>query len=137
MAARSRRSTRLRRTTCGGATILPDWPSTAEAAWIELASLFPQQPCHCIEVDETCHHGLDEALEIAHAHLAEWDPGIDFCGGPDAGKLLAIAVGVSRPMTADALVHALLGTIAGTGHPQGEIACTLLVDETSFWPRCA
>jgi hypothetical protein len=66
--------------------ILSDWPSTAEAAWIELASMFPQQPRHCIDLDETRQHGLDEALEIACAHLAEWDPSIDFCGVPDEAQ---------------------------------------------------
>lgn len=66
--------------------ILPDWPSTAEAAWIELASLFPDQPRHSIEVDETYYHGLDEALAIAHSHLAKWDPCIDFCGVPDEAQ---------------------------------------------------
>jgi hypothetical protein len=66
--------------------ILHDWASTAEAAWIELASLFPQQPRHSINVDEACQHGLDEALDIAHAHLAEWDPCIDFCGVPDEAQ---------------------------------------------------
>lgn len=66
--------------------ILPDWPSTAEAAWIELASLFPQQPRHCIDVDEASQHGLDEALEIACSHLGEWDPCIDFCGVPDEAQ---------------------------------------------------
>ena len=66
--------------------ILPDWTATAEAAWIELASLFPQQPRHSIDVDEACQHGLDEALEIAHSHLSEWDPCIDFCGVPDEAQ---------------------------------------------------
>ena len=66
--------------------ILPDWASTAEAAWIELASLFPQQPRHCIDVDEAFQHGLDEALEIACGHLSEWDPCIDFCGVPDEAQ---------------------------------------------------
>ena len=66
--------------------ILPDWPSTAEAAWIELAALFPQQPRRCIDVDETSQHALDEALEIAHGHLSEWDPCIDFCGVPDEAQ---------------------------------------------------
>ena len=66
--------------------ILPDWPSTAEAAWIELASMFPQQPRHCIDVDEARQHGLDEALELTHGYLAEWDPCIDFCGVPDESQ---------------------------------------------------
>ena len=66
--------------------ILPDWPSTAEAAWIELAALFPQQPRHDIEVDEASHECLDEALAIAHEHLIDWDPCIDFCGIPDEAQ---------------------------------------------------
>ena len=66
--------------------VLPDWPSTARAAWIELASLFPQQPRHCIDIDDTSQNPLDEALEIAHAHLSEWDPCIDFCGVPDEAQ---------------------------------------------------
>ncbi len=63
--------------------ILPDWPSTAEAAWIELAALFPQGPRHGIAVDEGWHEALDAALAIAHEHLIDWDPCIDFCGVPD------------------------------------------------------
>ena len=66
--------------------ILPDWPSTARAAWIELAALFPQQPRHGIHIDEASQHALDEALDIAHAHLSEWDPCIDFCGVPDEAQ---------------------------------------------------
>jgi hypothetical protein len=48
--------------------------------------MFPQQPRHCIDLDETRQHGLDQALEIAHGHLAEWDPCIDFCGVPTSRK---------------------------------------------------
>jgi len=66
--------------------ILPDWPSAAEAAWIELAALFPQQPRHDIEVDESGHECLDEALVTAHEHLVDWDPCIDFCGVPDEAQ---------------------------------------------------
>jgi hypothetical protein len=66
--------------------ILPDWPSTARAAWIELATLFPQQPRHCIDIDEASQHALDEALDVAHAHLQDWDPSIDFCGVPDEAQ---------------------------------------------------
>ena len=66
--------------------ILPDWRSIAEAGWIELASMFPQRPRHCIDIEETYQHVLDEALEIAYGHLAEWDPCIDFCGVPDEAQ---------------------------------------------------
>jgi hypothetical protein len=66
--------------------VLSDWPSTAEAAWMELAALFPQEPRHRIDVDETNQHALDDALETAHAHLSEWDPCIDFCGVPDEAQ---------------------------------------------------
>jgi len=66
--------------------ILSDWTSAAEAAWIELAALFPEQPRHDIEVDESAHECLDEALAIAHEYLADWDPCIDFCGVPDEAQ---------------------------------------------------
>jgi hypothetical protein len=66
--------------------ILSDWTSAAEAAWIELAALFPQQPRHDIEVDESEHECLDEALALAHEHLVDWDPCIDFCGVPDEAQ---------------------------------------------------
>lgn len=72
--------------------ILPDWPSLAEAAWIELAAQFPQQPRHSIELNEALHQTLDEALEIAYAHLAQWDPCIDFCGVPDEALLYGFAL---------------------------------------------
>lgn len=66
--------------------VLPDWSSTAEAAWTELTELFPQQPRHRIEVYDARQECLDEALVIAHAHLADCDPCIDFCGIPDEAQ---------------------------------------------------
>ena len=62
--------------------VLSDWPSAAEAAWTELAALFPEEPRQCIEVHDAPYACLDEALAIAYARLADSDPWIDFCGVP-------------------------------------------------------
>jgi hypothetical protein len=58
------------------------WPAAAEAAWAELQFLFPERPRRPVTVREHVHRCLDEALSIAHSHLAHWDPFIYFCGLP-------------------------------------------------------
>jgi hypothetical protein len=63
-------------------SVLSDWPSAAEAAWTELAALFPEEPRQCIEVHDSPYACLDEALAMTYARLADCDPCIDFCGVP-------------------------------------------------------
>jgi hypothetical protein len=67
-------------------TLLADWRSAADAAWTAIAALFPQHPRHGIEVHDARHECLDEAISIACAHLAGWDPCIDFCGVPNEAQ---------------------------------------------------
>jgi hypothetical protein len=43
----------------------------------------PRQP---IAVRENVHRCLDEALSIAHSHLAHWNPFIQFFGLPDEAQ---------------------------------------------------
>ena len=64
----------------------PDWPSAAASAWTQLALLLPEGPRQRVEVNEGGHRFLDEALRIAHAHLATWDPFIRFFGLPDEAQ---------------------------------------------------
>lgn len=59
-----------------------DWPSAAAAAWSELAALFPGRPRQPACLRPTRNASLEAALKIAHAHLARWDPAIDFFGLP-------------------------------------------------------
>jgi hypothetical protein len=63
-----------------------DWASAAQAAWDELAELFPDGPRRSIAIRDDAPRWLDEALTIACAHLAEWDPHIEFCGVPDEAQ---------------------------------------------------
>jgi len=65
----------------------PDWPAAAEAAFAQLLILFPQRPRRPVVVHENRHRCLDEALSIAHSHLAQWNPRIQFCGLPDEAQL--------------------------------------------------
>jgi hypothetical protein len=60
-----------------------DWPAAAESAWAHLLSLFPERPRQPAAVREHVHRCLDEALSIAHSHLAPWNPFIRFCGLPN------------------------------------------------------
>jgi hypothetical protein len=63
-----------------------DWPAAAESAWAHLLGLFPEQPRQRFAVREHLHRCLDEALSIAHSHLAHWDPFIHFCGMPNEAQ---------------------------------------------------
>jgi hypothetical protein len=69
----------------------PDWPAAAESAWAQLLIIFPerprQPPRQPIAVHENVHRCLDEALSIAHSHLAYWNPFIQFCGLPNEAQL--------------------------------------------------
>ena len=65
----------------------PDWPAAAEAAFAHLLILFPERPRRPIVLHENMHRCLDEALSIAHSHLAHWNPCIQFCGLPGEAQL--------------------------------------------------
>ncbi len=67
-------------------SVLPDWPTAAEAVWSELARLVPQEPRYAIEVHDLRLEELDDALATAFRHLADCDPHIDFCGVPDEAQ---------------------------------------------------
>ena len=64
----------------------PDWPAAAESAWAQLLFLFPERPRQPVTVREHVHRCLDEALSIAHSHLAQWNPFIQFCGLPNEAQ---------------------------------------------------
>ena len=64
----------------------PDWPAAAESAWAHLLILFPERPRQPVAVREHVHRCLDEALSIAHSHLAHWNPFIQFCGLPNEAQ---------------------------------------------------
>ncbi len=64
----------------------PDWPAAAESAWAQLLFLFPERPRQPVAVREHVHRCLDEALSIAHLHLAHWNPFIQFFGLPNEAQ---------------------------------------------------
>ena len=63
-----------------------DWLAAAEAAWARLLIDFPdrpqRRPVQC--ADRYC---FEQALAIAHMHLARWDPLIEFFGLPKGAQL--------------------------------------------------
>src|SRR5262249_43208742 len=63
-----------------------DWAAVAEAALAQLLVLFPRRPRRPVAVREHAHQCLDEALAVAHGHLARWDPFIRFCGIPNEAE---------------------------------------------------
>jgi hypothetical protein len=65
----------------------PDWHSAVASAWSQLAALLPDRPRQPVELNETSHRLLDEALSVAHSHLAAWDPFIRFDGLPNEAQL--------------------------------------------------
>jgi hypothetical protein len=65
---------------------ISDWPAAAESAWAQLLFLFPERPRQPVAVREHVHRCLDEALSIAHSHLAQWNPFIQFCGLPNEAQ---------------------------------------------------
>jgi hypothetical protein len=67
-------------------SIFSDLQSAVESTWDQLGSLFPDKPRQPIELDETPHRVLDEALHVAHSHLAAWDPFIEFFGIPNEAQ---------------------------------------------------
>ncbi len=64
----------------------PDWPSAVASAWAQLAARSPGRPRRHVELNETAHRFLDEALSIAYSHLAAWDPFIRFFGLPNEAQ---------------------------------------------------
>jgi hypothetical protein len=67
-------------------THFADWPDAADSACAQLLFLFPEKPRQPIAVREHVHRCLDEALSIAHSHLAHWNPFIQFCGLPNEAQ---------------------------------------------------
>jgi hypothetical protein len=63
-----------------------DWLAAADAAWARLLIDFPdrpqRRPVQC--ADRYC---FEQALAIAHMHLARWDPLIEFFGLPKGAQL--------------------------------------------------
>ena len=64
----------------------PDWTAVADAAWAQLLMLFPERPRKAVVLREYAHRCLDEALSVAHSHLALWNPFIRFCGVPNEAQ---------------------------------------------------
>ncbi len=64
----------------------PDWTAAAEAAWAQLLMLFPERPRRSLVLRDNVHRCLDEALSVAHSHLAFWNPFIQFCGVPNEAQ---------------------------------------------------
>ena len=98
----------------------PDWPSAAEVAWRDFEALFPDGPRRPVRFHDARHSCLDEALAMAHAFLAAWDPRIDFCGVPDEaqyGIALTGANGESGQLTARTAGHWTLRWDAGAERP--------------------
>ena len=63
-----------------------DLSTAGESALAQLAMLFPERPRQPIILHENVHRCLDEALSIAHSHLAQWDPFIHFFGLPNEAQ---------------------------------------------------
>jgi hypothetical protein len=82
--SRSERAARYR--TRQGDTHFADWTAAAETAWAQLLTLFPERPRKAAVLREYAHRCLDEALSVAHSHLASWNPFIRFCGVPDEAQ---------------------------------------------------
>ena len=64
----------------------PDWTAAAESACMQLRALFPGRSGGARTLSEKLC-GLEEALAIAHSHLARWDPYIQFFGLPNEAQL--------------------------------------------------
>lgn len=64
----------------------PGWDAAAEAVWAQLRILFPERPRRPVVVSENAQRCLEEALSVAHLHLAPWNPFIHFCGLPNEAQ---------------------------------------------------
>jgi hypothetical protein len=68
-------------------SVFPDWVAAAEAACRQLGLLFPEKSSEIGVPTERAHRYLEEALRIAHSHLARWDPFIQFFGLPNEAQM--------------------------------------------------
>lgn len=66
--------------------VFSDWPQAIDAAWAQLADLFPRQPRQCATLQWNAHRYFDAALALAHAHLSRWDPFILLFGLHDEAE---------------------------------------------------
>jgi hypothetical protein len=63
-----------------------DLAAATDSVWAQLLGLFPQRPRRPVTLRQHWHRCLDEALTIAHSHLARWNPFIQFCGIPSEAQ---------------------------------------------------
>jgi hypothetical protein len=67
---------------------LPDWLALAEAACTQLNDLFPPTIAQSVvTAPSRKHRYLEEAVCVAHYHLAAWDPSIAFFGFPNEAEM--------------------------------------------------
>ena len=67
---------------------LPDWLALAEAACTQLNDLFPPTIGeNLVTAPSRKHRYLEEAVCVAHYHLAAWDPSIAFFGFPNEAEM--------------------------------------------------
>ena len=67
-------------------SLYADWPTAAAYAWKDLSGAVSGDPRTWDASMAECR-SLENALAIASLHLAEWDPGIDFCGLSNQAEL--------------------------------------------------
>ena len=63
-----------------------DWSAAAGSACTQLAAQSAARGQRHADPDEPACRALDDALAIAHAHLADWDPFIWFAGLPNEAQ---------------------------------------------------
>lgn len=67
--------------------VFADWHAAANAACAQLRMLFPQLDREAVNAPQHAHRHLEEALRIAHSHLARFDPSVEFFGLPNEAQL--------------------------------------------------
>jgi len=68
--------------------VFADWPAAAEAACIQLNSLFPTgSAARLYTAPGRRHRHVEEALCVAYSHLARTDPSIAFFGLPNEAQM--------------------------------------------------
>lgn len=67
--------------------VFADWHAAANAACAQLRMLFPQLDDAPANTPQHAHRHLEEALRIAHSHLARFDPSVEFFGLPNEAQL--------------------------------------------------
>ena len=65
---------------------LGELSDAVESGFSQLVTLYPERPRRSIELRDSVHRYLDEALSIAHAKLSDWNPFIQFFGLPDEAQ---------------------------------------------------